>query len=63
MAVHEADRQAILEETAKLVTETSMEATSVAAEAAEKSKAVAGLVAEAVERSVLTSAMNFDTAG
>ena len=63
IAVHEADRQAILEETAKLLTETSMEATNVAAEAAEKSKAVAGLVAEAVERSVLTSAMNFDTAG
>ena len=63
IAVHEADRQAILEETAKLVTETSMEATNVAAEAAEKSKAVAGLVAEAVKRSVLTSAMNFDTAG
>ena len=54
IAVHEADRQAILEETAKLVTEMLMEATNVAAEAAEKSKAVAGLVAEAVERSVLT---------
>ena len=62
IAVHEADRQAILEETAKLVTETSMEATNVATEAAEKSKAVAGLVAEAVERSVLTSAMHCDTA-
>ena len=43
IAVHEADRQAILEETAKLVTETSMEATNVAEEAAEKSKAVAGV--------------------
>ena len=57
IAVHETDRLAILEETAKLVTETSMEATNVAAEAAEKSKAVAGLVTEAVERSVLPSAM------
>ena len=62
IAVHEADRQALLEETAKLVTETSMEATNVPAEAAEKSKAVAGLVKEAVERSVLPSAMHSDTA-
>ena len=46
IAVHEADRQAILEETAKLVTETSMEATNVASGTAEKSKAVAGLVKE-----------------
>ena len=57
IAVHEVDRLAILEETAKLVTETSIEATNVAAEVAEKSKAVAGLVTEAVERSVLPSAM------
>ena len=62
IAMHEDDRQAILEETAKLVTETSMEATNVAAEAAEKSKAVAGLVTEAVERSVPASAMDSDTA-
>ena len=62
IAVHEPHRQAILEETAKLVTETSMEATNVAAEAAEKSKAVAVLVKEAVERSVLPSAMQNDTA-
>ena len=34
-----------------------MEATNVAAEAAEKSKAVAGLVTEAVEKSVLPSAV------
>ena len=60
--VHEADRQAILEETAKLVTEASMEATTEEKEAAEKSKAVAGLVTEAVERSVLPLAMHCDTA-
>ena len=62
IAVHETDRLAILEETAKLVTETSVEATNVAAEAPEKSKAVAGLVTEAVERSVLPSDMQSETA-
>ena len=58
----EADRQAILEETAKLVTEASMEATTVEEEAEEKSKAVAGLVTETLERSVLPSATHCDTA-
>ena len=61
IAVHEADRQAILEETAKLVTEASMEATTVQ-ESAEKWKAVTGLVTEEVERSVLPSAMHCGTA-
>ena len=45
-----------------MVTVTSMEATTVAAKSAEKSKAVAGLVTEALERSVLPSAMHCNTA-
>ena len=62
IAVHKADRQAILEETAKLGHGDVNGRDECGHRSGGKSKAVAGLVTEAVEKSVLPSAVHCDTA-